>query len=248
MELPFQLSPEQGIFLAAALVVAAFIRGLSGFGFSAIIILLASLVTNPLPLIPVVFACEIGMTAFQARGIFPHVQWGKVAALLVGSALAVFPSVALLARLDPDQVRVIIASLILVLSILLLSGFSFGRIIGNKGNFLTGIAAGMANSAGVGGLVTAAFFSAQPIEAAVFRATMIVFLTGLDIITLPVMGSHGLIGPDSVTAFLIAFPLLGLGVWLGSIGFSRISQSNFRRLVILLLTALSIFNVVKVIL
>ena len=37
MELPFDLAPEQGIYLAAALVVAAFIRGLSGFGFSAII-------------------------------------------------------------------------------------------------------------------------------------------------------------------------------------------------------------------
>ena len=133
MELPFDLVPDQGIFLAAALVVAAFIRGLSGFGFSAIIILLASLVTNPLPLIPVIFACEIGMTAFQARGILPHVQWGKVLALLLGSAIAVFPSVALLARLDPDQVRIIIALLILVLSLLLLAGFSFGRVVGKQG-------------------------------------------------------------------------------------------------------------------
>ena len=248
MDLPFDLTTAQGLYLAVALVAAAFIRGLSGFGFSAIIILLASLITNPLPLIPVIFACEIGMTAFQAKGIFPHIDWKKVGVLLLGSALAVFPSVALMTRLDPDQVRVIIATLILVLSLLLLSGFSFGRIVGYGGNFATGIAAGMANSAGVGGLVTAAFFSAQPIEAAVFRATMIIFLTGLDILTLPVMGSHGLIGPDSVMAFLIAFPLLGLGVWLGSIGFSRISQSNFRRLVILMLTALSIFNVGKVLL
>jgi len=248
VELPFDLTSEQGIFLAAALVVAAFIRGLSGFGFSAIIILLASLVTNPLPLIPVVFACEIAMTAFQARGIFPFIRWGKVLTLLLGSAIAVFPSVALLARLEPDQVRVIIGLLILTLSLLLLSGFSFGRVVGKTGHVLTGVAAGMANSAGVGGLVTAAFFSAQPIEAAVFRATMIVFLTGLDLLTLPVMGSHGLIGPDSVTAFFIAFPLLGFGVWIGSIGFSRISQANFRRLVILLLTVLSIINVAKVIL
>ena len=248
MELPFDLTSFQGGYLAAALVAAAFIRGLSGFGFSAIIILLASLITNPLPLIPVIFACEIGMTAFQAKGIFPYIQWKKVGILLFGSAVAVVPSVALMARLDPDQVRIIIATLILTLSLLLLSGFSFGRSVGNKGNFAAGVASGMANSAGVGGLVTAAFFSAQPIEAAVFRATMIVFLTGLDILTLPVMGSHGLIGPDSVRAFLIAFPLLGLGVWLGSIGFSRISQSNFRRLVILMLTALSLFNVGKVIL
>ena len=248
MELPFDLTSFQGGYLAVALVAAAFIRGLSGFGFSAIIILLASLIMNPLPLIPVIFACEIGMTAFQARGIIPHVAWRKVMVLLLGSAIAVFPSVALMSRLDPDQVRIIISTLILVLSLLLLSGFSFGRVIGHKGSFSTGIAAGMANSAGVGGLVTAAYFAAQPIEAAVFRATMIVFLTGLDILTLPVMGAHGLIGPESFGAFFIAFPLLGLGIWVGSIGYNRISQSNFRRMVILLLTALSIFNVAKVLL
>lgn len=248
MELPFDLTSFQGGYLAVALVAAAFIRGLSGFGFSAIIILLASLIMNPLPLIPVIFACEIGMTAFQAKGIASHVDWKKVSVLLFGSALAVFPSVALMARLDPDQVRVIIASLIFVLSLLLLSGFSFGRILTYRGNFATGIAAGMANSAGVGGLVAAASFSAQPMEAAVFRATMIVFITGLDVLTLPVLGSHGLIGADTAKAVLIAFPLLGLGIWLGSIGFNRISQSNFRRLVILMLTALSIFNIGKVIL
>lgn len=248
MDLPFDLTLAQGLYLAVALVAAAIIRGLSGFGFSAIIILLASLITNPLPLIPVIFACEIGMTAFQARGIIPHVAWRKVMVLLLGSAIAVFPSVALMSRLDPDQVRIIIATLIFFLSLLLLSGFSFGRVIGSGGSFVTGIAAGMANSAGVGGLVSAAYFAAQPIEAKVFRATMIVFLTGLDLLTLPVMGSHGLIGPESYEAIFFAFPLLGLGIWIGSIGFNRISQSNFRRLVILLLTLLSIFNVAKVLL
>lgn len=248
MELPFELTLFQGGFLAVALVAAAIVRGLSGFGFSAIVILLASLVTNPMPLIPVVFACEIGMTVFQARGIAAHVQWKKVGLLLVGSAIAVFPSVALMASLDPNQVRVIISSLIFTLSLLLLSGFSFKREIRSTGTLVAGIATGMANSAGVGGLVTASFFSAQPMQAAAFRATLIVFLTGLDLLTLPVMGSHGLIGQDTVTAFLIAFPLLGLGVWLGSLGFSRISQSNFRRLVVLMLTALSILNVAKVLL
>ena len=71
MELPFDLTAGQGAYLAAALFAAAYVRGYSGFGFSAIFIILAALTTNPLPLIPVIFSCEIAMTLFQARGIGP---------------------------------------------------------------------------------------------------------------------------------------------------------------------------------
>ncbi len=248
MEIPFDLAAEQAIYLAAALVVAAFIRGLSGFGFSAVFILLGALVTNPLPLIPVIFACEIGMTAFQAKGIRAHINWPRVGYLLLGSAIAVLPSVAIMSRLDVDEARLVISILIMCLSLILLSGWRLNSVAGGKGNFAAGVASGMANSAGVGGLVTAAFLSAQPIEAAAFRATLIVFLTGLDLLTLPVMGSHGLISSDSYVAFLMAFPLLGLGVWLGSMGYRRISQTGFRRLVIIMLTILSIINVAKVLL
>ncbi|MDG2339960.1 MAG: sulfite exporter TauE/SafE family protein [Paracoccaceae bacterium] len=248
MELPFDLTIAQSVYMAVALVVAAIIRGLSGFGFSAIFILSTALITNPLPLIPVVFSCEIAMTLFQARGIKGHIDWKRVRFLMLGSAVAIVPSVAIMARLSADEARLAISVLILCLSGLLLSGWSLKTEVGGRGTFFAGVASGMVNSAGVGGLVIAAFFASQPMAAMVFRATMIVFLTGLDIISLPVMGAHGLIGPETVTGVILAFPLLGLGVWLGTLGFNRVPQSAFRRMVIIMLTAFSILNVAKIIL
>jgi uncharacterized membrane protein YfcA len=187
MNLPFDLSLDQGAFLAAALFVAAFIRGYSGFGFSAIFIILSALTTNPLPLIPVVFSCEIAMTAFQARGIRPHIDWRRARNLLIGAAIATIPSIALMSRLDEQQARFAISLLILVLSLILLSGWQVRRPIGAKGHIGAGLFAGIANSAGVGGLPIAAFMTAQAIAPAVFRATMIVFLTGIDMMALPTM-------------------------------------------------------------
>ena len=108
-DLPFALTAAQGLFLAGALFSAAVIRGYSGFGFSAIFIVIASLVTNPLPLIPVVFTCEIVMTAFQARGIRAHVDWSRAVALLLGAAISVVPAVAIMARLDPVQARLAVS-------------------------------------------------------------------------------------------------------------------------------------------
>lgn len=245
MTLPFDLSSGQGLFLAAALFVAAMIRGFSGFGFSAIFIILAALTTNPLPLIPVVFSCEIAMTAFQARGIRPHVDWHRALALLGGAAVATVPAIAIMARLDEQAARLAISCLILGLSLVLLSGWQMARPVGRNGNLGVGALAGIANSAGVGGLPVAAFLTAQPVPPAVFRATMIVFLTGIDLMALPVMAANGLVGPQTLTGILLAFPVLGLGIWAGSRGFVAVSQVQFRRAVVLLLTLLALFNIAR---
>lgn len=245
MTLPFDLSSGQGLYLAAALFVAAMIRGFSGFGFSAIFIILAALTTNPLPLIPVVFSCEIAMTAFQARGIRPHVDWHRALALLGGAAVATVPAIAIMARLDEQAARLTISCLILGLSLVLLSGWQMARPVGRNGNLGVGALAGIANSAGVGGLPVAAFLTAQPVPPAVFRATMIVFLTGIDLMALPVMAANGLVGPQTLTGILLAFPVLGLGIWAGSRGFVAVSQVQFRRAVVLLLTLLALFNIAR---
>ena len=243
--LPFDLSTGQGLFLAAALFFAAAIRGYSGFGFSAIFIVLAALVTNPLPLIPVVFTCEIAMTAFQARGIWPHVDWRRAVALLGGAAVATVPAVALMARLDPLQARLAVSGLILALSLLLLSGWQLQRPIGRLGHGAVGLLSGTANAAGVGGLPAAAFLSAQVMPPVVFRATMIVFLTGIDLMALPTMSAHGLVTTETGVAVLLAFPILGAGVWLGGRGFATADPAGFRRKVVVLLGLLALLNILK---
>lgn len=247
MELPFDLSAGQGAYLAAALFVAAYIRGYSGFGFSAIFIILAALTTNPLPLIPVIFSCEIAMTLFQARGIRPHIDWTRVWPLLIGAGLATVPAVTVMAQLGEEQARLAISAIILCLSLILLSGWQLTRLIGTKGNLAVGFLSGMVNSAGVGGLPTAAFLTAQPLAPAVFRATMIIFLTGIDILALPVMHANGLTGSDTLVGVVLAFPILGLGVWAGGLRFSTASQGQFRRVIVVMLTLFSILNIAKVI-
>lgn len=241
--MPFDLLPGQVIYLAAALLVAAFIRGFSGFGFSAIFIICAALVTNPLPLIPVVFACEILMTIFQARDIGPHIDWRRTGALLLGAAIAIVPAVWIMARLDAGTARLVISSLVLGLSLLLLSGWKLTRPIGPGGHVAVGLIAGGANSAGVGGLPVAACLSAQPISAATFRATMIIFLTGLDLLTLPVMAANGLISAATLPAIAMAFPVLGLGIWAGSRSFRGSNPEEFRYWVIGLLALLALVNI-----
>lgn len=245
MALPFSLGAGMVAVMAVALLAAAFVRGYSGFGFSAIFIAFAALFLNPVPLIPVIFMCEIAMTAFQFRGIRSNIDWRRALTLLAGAALATMPAVYVMARLDEATARLTISALILGLSLLLLSGWQLKREIGRPGHIGVGIASGMANSAGVGGLPVAAFMAAQPIPAATFRATMIVYLTGIDLMALPVMGLNGLVTAGTFAAAALAFPILGLGVWLGGRRFLSASPQQFRRVAVILLLALSLIGIAR---
>ncbi len=231
--------------LAIAVLGAAFVRGYSGFGFSAIFIAFAALLTNPLPLIPVVFACEMLMTVFQARGIRDHVDWRRVLYMLSGAAVALPFSVSVMFALGEDIVRLVISAIIAVLSLLLLSGWTFQRRINAASHGAVGVASGICNSAGIGGLPVAAFMSAQPMQAQIFRATMIVYLASLDLITLPLFWAGGWITWDTALGVVLAVPLLGLGVWLGGRQFLAASPSTFRRFAVMLLLALSMLGLLR---
>lgn len=244
--MPFDLGPGTAAALAIALLGAAYVRGYSGFGFSAIFIAFAALVTNPLPLIPVVFACEVLMTVFQARQIRGHVDWRRVLWMLAGAAVALPFSVTVILSVGEETARVTISAVILIMSLVLLTGWTLRTRIGPVGHGGVGVLSGMCNSAGIGGLPVAAFMSAQPIEAAIFRATMIIYLTGLDMITLPLLWAGGLVTWDTAIAVGLALPILGLGIWLGSRQFLSASPSTFRRFAVMLLLTLAVLGLLRV--
>ncbi len=243
--MPFDLAPDVVAALAIALVAAAYVRGYSGFGFSAIFIAFSALLTNPLPLIPVVFGCEILMTLFQAKGIRGHIDWQRVIAMLGGAAIVLPFSVWVILSLGDAQVRLIVSGIVLVMSIILLTGWTIQRQIKTPGNIGVGAISGLCNSAGIGGLPVAAFMTAQKMPAATFRATMIVYLTGLDLITMPLLWMGGLVTWETAYALLLAFPLLGLGIWLGTRRFNAASPEGFRKFAILLLLTLAVLGLLR---
>lgn len=227
---------------------AAYVRGYSGFGFSAIFIAFAALITNPLPLIPVVFTCEILMTALQARGIRPHIDWRRVGALLLGAALILPFSVSKIVSVGEEAARLAVSTIIFVMALILLTGWTIKHRIPMAGYIGVGLLSGLCNAAGVGGLPVAAFLAAQPMAAHVFRATMIVYLTMLDLMTLPLMWHSGLVAWDTTLGAALALPFLGLGIWLGTRKFAATSPEGFRKVAIAILLILSVLGWVRTLL
>jgi len=245
MDLPFGLSAAAAAWLGLAVFGAAFVRGYSGFGFAALVISATSLVTSPLHAVPVVILCDILMTAQRVPGIRAQIDWRRVAYLFLGALPGVPIGVMILSGIGTDLARAVIAAFVLVMCAGLWLGWSFPGTVGGPGHAGTGFVSGFANGAGVGGLPVAVFLAAQPVAAAVFRATLVAYFTLMDLWSLPVMARAGMIEGDTFRAVLYAVPLMVAGLWLGGRHFLRAEPQSFRRFAILLLAVLAGLGLMK---
>ena len=244
MTLPFDLGTGAALWVALVCLGAGYVRGYSGFGFAALVVTGTSLVTSPLAFVPVVILGDIALTAQQARGIRPDIDWRRVAGLFAGCVVTVPVSVWALTSVGVDAARAVIAGYVLGMCGLLLAGLRL-RPGGDAGNLAVGLVSGLANGAAVGGLPVAVYFAAMDVAAATFRATLIAYFTLLDLWTLPVLAHAGVFTRDTLLAALIFFPLMSLGVWAGSRRFVRANPAGFRRFAIGLLAALALAGLAR---
>jgi uncharacterized protein len=243
--MPFDLGPGALAWMAVAVFGAAFVRGYSGFGYSAMVIAAASLVTNPLNFVAVVVILETAMSVQAAKGAGPFVDWRRVWLLLAGAAVGLPLGLWILTGVSEDTARAVISAYVLAMCGVLLVGWRLRRQVHGAGNMVAGLVSGLANAPGMGGLPVAAFFAAQPMRTQVFRATLIAYFPLLDLYSAPLYFWAGLVSWDTLTASLIALPLTTLGNWLGGRHFFSTDPAEFRRFAIGLLAALAGMGLVK---
>lgn len=246
--LPFAMSYGAAGFMAFACLVAAFVRGYSGFGFSALVVSASALVMDPLHVVGVVMVCEFLMTFQQWRGVRADVDWWRVLALMVGAAIGLPLGLWGITRVGVDVSRAIIAVYVLAMCAVMLRGWRIRPRQAFAPDLGVGIFAGIANAVGMAGLPVASYFTAQGLAAGVFRGTLIAYFALLDVFSLPLMWRSGIIQADTFRLALGALPLMFIGVWAGGRHFLATDPQDFRKFAIGLLAFLAVVNLIKVVL
>ena len=246
--MPFGLTPLGLAWMVLAILVAGFVRGYSGFGFSAMTIAASSLVMNPLHFVACVVVWEMVMSLQAWSGLGSNVDWKRVGLLVAGAVVGLPLGLWALNTITEDQARAVISGYILLMSLILLLGWRLKGETGPVAHFGAGIVSGLANAPGMGGLPVVAFFAAQGIPPAVFRATLVAYFPILDIYSGPVYWYNGMVTWPTVTTSLVGLPLVLLANWLGSRHFLSTDPKDFRRFAILLLAGLALLGLLKAVL
>jgi uncharacterized protein len=232
-------------YLALCILGAAWVRGYSGFGFSALVITSAALVTDPVPWVATLLMCEILLSLGQFRALRAEADWRRVGGMLAGAAVIMPFSFAFIAGLGEDLARIAISGTVLAMCLAMARGWKFGREIGTPGNVLAGMVSGVANGAAVGGLPAAVFLAGQPVAAGVFRGTMIAYLTLICLAALPTLWMTGLLRGSSFLLLAGMVPPMALGLWIGGRRFTATRPQDFRRFILGVLGILSLLGLLR---
>jgi hypothetical protein len=245
LSLPFDLGLWGAVWMGFAILISAFVRGYSGFGFSALVIASSGLVTNPLHFVAVVMLCEVVMSVQAWKHVGPDVDWRRVILLSLGAAVGLPLGLWALTSISADAARAVISGYVLLMCVVLLIGWKLKHEVGTAGNFAAGVVSGLANAPGMGGLPVAAFFAAQAMNASVFRATLVAYFPILDVYSAPMYWLNGMVTWDTLWASLMTLPLVFLGNWLGSRHFLNTDPQDFRKFAIGLLAFLATLGLLK---
>jgi uncharacterized membrane protein YfcA len=232
------------LYLGCVVFVAGIVRGLTGFGFSALCFFALAPVLSPLAIVPLMFALESAASLHLLRRVWGDVPRRWLAFLLVGSAIGIPVGVWLLSYWSADQVRSITGVVVLVACLLLLSGVQLFRkpndfILASVG-LLAGIANGMAS---IGGLVVAVYSLSARLALVQMRAGLIVFFLVIDVYGLLWFSGHGLLSVELLYLFAFSLPLMMLGNRFGFSFFDKTSENFKRYLAIGLLMALAVMAI-----
>ena len=141
------------LYAFSAILLAAVIRGYSGFGFSALMVTSLSLILPPAEVVPTAFLLEIAASMFMLPMVWRSIDWQKLNWLVLGILAGTPAGLLFLAEVPQDTVRFAISGLVLVACFLLWKNVRIPSEGGRIRLIVVGGFSGLVNgAAGIGGL------------------------------------------------------------------------------------------------
>jgi uncharacterized membrane protein YfcA len=243
---------------SGVVLFAGFVRGLTGFGFSALCVSCLSVFLPPAQVVPALFVLEILASLSLLKTCWPDVHWSWLRVLILGNVVFIPLGVLTQQSLPADTLRLLIAGIIGVIALAQLQGLRPQGPPGKALQWGTSMVSGWLNGlAAIGGIAVAMVFNQTRLAPAVMRASLVVLFLFTDLFALLCLALmaqlsivptslHDISGP---TAFWSAawLPAMLLGIWLGHRQSDRISPERFRRWVQILLVLIAVLMGLRVV-
>ncbi|PRA24901.1 sulfite exporter TauE/SafE family protein [Pseudomonas poae] len=238
------MTPELNWSLSAACVlVAAVVRGLTGFGFAAVAVVGLALLGSLRDAVPLVLCLEVASSLMLLRDAWAQADYFLLRRVLLAAAVGVPCGVWLLTGLDAEWLSLGVYLLVAILALLGLARVALPMGRGPWSAWLVGGSSGALIAAfSIGGPLVVAWLSHCGLHARRLRATLIMFFFVVDLAALAALALADAIGPEVPRRALPLLAPLWLGLWLGQRLFLHIRAEHAARLTQWLLLALAGFG------
>ena len=240
------LSPAMLLYAVLAIGVAAFIRGYSGFGFSALTVTSLSLILPPAEVIPTAFLLEIAASIHMLPLVWKKIDWKILRWLILGVGLGTPFGITILTNVPHKPMQLLVSGIVLTASLLLLKNSQSKQTVGRGWTFSVGCFSGLINGAtAVGGLPVVIFFLSTSTGAALSRASLVAYFFISDIYAVLLSGNQQLISSTLLGRTVLLLVPLILGIYIGHRRFVKTAPESFRIFALSLLIVLSLAGIMR---
>jgi uncharacterized membrane protein YfcA len=217
---------------------AAFVTGLAGFAFGIVAAAVWLHFLAPAQAAALIVAFGLIVQGVSVWKLRRAIKWPRLLPFLIGGVIGVPIGGELLRWTAPGDLRVAVGAILTLFSLYnllrpsLASAARTGAVADGAVGVLNGVIGGATGLAGIAAVIWCSLRGWPPAEQrAVFQPSGVAIFA----MTALWLGSTGMIGPDTLTLFLIGLPALAVGTWAGLKLFGKLDDQAFRRIVLVLL-------------
>ncbi len=234
------------ILLLAELVafVAALVKGSTGFGFGLLAIPLLVLMLDAKLVVAIAVPIQIVIDALILSRVWQHIEIKKVAPIVLAGAVGIPLGTFIILTISSDTLRLFVLSVVMVSSLLMITGYTVRISRERLASAITGLAAGaLYSSTGISGPPMVLFMLNQKWSRETFRSTLSVASICLETLTVISFAASGVINARSLGLDLVLLPVVLFSFYLATKLLARINPTIFRKLAIYLVLIAGIVGV-----
>ena len=223
--------------------VAGLVRGFTGFGGPAVMMLVLTQFYSPASVMILVLLVDYAANIQLLPSAIRQVNWRTIAPLAIASMVTLPIGIHLLLYVDPVQMKRGIALVTGVCACVMLANWRYRREVGATISTAVGLIGGVIVGATFVALPIIIFIFAGPAAAAVSRANTLSWGFCTSTVIIGVFLWHDMLGLDNLwQAALIAVAYM-TGAFGGARAFRKASEQLFRRVVLTSLLGLSLIGI-----
>lgn len=219
------------IAIISIVLVAAFVQGLTGFGFGLIALPLLGFFLNIKISIPLMVLLAAFISLYLSVRLRKHADLKCIFTLMLATLPGIPLGVYVLKAVSPQTLSIVLGAIMIAFTSHQLIVRPKPMLLGRMATGLAGFACGVLSaSVGAGGPPVIIYTAVQPWPKDKAKATLAVYFAASGFMVALSHALSGMITREVMTLCALSLPTLILGIFLGTQAYKRISDRGYRRL------------------
>lgn len=217
------------ILILGAVLLAAFIRGLAGFGFALVLASVLLLILNPVAVVVINLLLTLLSNIVVIVHSHARIDYKRVLPIALSSLLGIPLGVWIISVVATSTLKIFIGTIIISFALLVASGFRITftgeRLSSGLAGFFSGI---LSTSTGLGGPPVVLLMQSQHWPKEIIHPSLAGYFMFLGLFSLGALALSGKVYAETIITAASLAPALLAGTGLGMIVFQRVNARFFR--------------------